>query len=740
MHAQTNGKKLPFLREDILSWALAAGGVCMLLLAGLMAPDWAVAIISPACAIAALASCTLLAKSIRDFSRTGPAVRKEITGRYRWYGAYALARLTSAAFGLALFWSMPGALMAVAASETLELNLAWWIKLAAAALSLLAATIYAGCRALLLNPGLIVASWQYRTARVHRLWSALTPKGLRLIAQSLVLTGLAAVAALAVLRTMHGDFSDAFALLFATLGYGAIVGFALWEPEGTPPPPRGSERPNIVMIGSDTLRADRIGAQRDGRSLTPNIDRLTARGTQFTACYVPCARTAPSLISLLTGLWPHRHGVRDNFVSEAEAHLDFATLPKILRERGYRTAAVSDWCGADLGKFPFGFDVLQLPEDQWNLKYLIRQGPKDIRLFISLFAQNRIGRLVLPEIYYLGGVPQTLQLGRRSRHLITRLAATKDPFLVNAFYSTTHPPFASEYPYYVRHAKADYKGESKFAMARLTEPFEIIRRQGEPREEFDLDQILDLYDGCVTQFDDEVGRIMRHLDRLGLSENTIVVLYSDHGMEFFEHGTWGQGNSALGDFSARVPLIVSSPAMPAGTRVDSVTRTIDFLPTILDLLGAPPVACDGTSLVSLMKDPASDLRLKAFNETGMWITPPPGLPEGHLQYPSLLELLDVPDDASGTLAIKAEYRELILAAKDRMVRDGDWKLVYQPLTSGKRLTLYNLSTDPGCNCDVSALYPEETARLWAELDAWMNDAPLPSNNDHASREEARNVA
>ncbi|MBS0510345.1 MAG: sulfatase [Proteobacteria bacterium] len=740
MQAQTPGKRLPFLLEDILSWALAASGACMLLLAGLLAPDWAVAMIAPACAVAALASCALLAKSIRDFSRTGPAVRKEITGRYRWYGAYALARLTSAAFGLALFWSIPGTVIAVAVSDTLELNFACWVKLAAAALSLLAATIYAGCRALLLNPGLIVASWQYRTARVHRLWSALTPKGLRLIAQSLVLTGLAAVAALAVLRTMHGDFSDAFALLFATLGYGAIVAFALWEPEGKSPPARGSERPNIVMIGSDTLRADRIGAERDGRSLTPNIDRLAARGTQFTACYVPCARTAPSLISLLTGLWPHRHGVRDNFVSEAEAHLDFDTLPKVLRERGYRTAAVSDWCGADLGKFPFGFDVLQLPEDQWNLKYLIRQGPKDIRLFISLFAQNRIGRLVLPEIYYLGGVPQTYQLGRRSRHLITRLAATKDPFLVNVFYSTTHPPFASEYPYYVRHAKADYKGESKFAMARLTEPFEIIRRQGEPREEFDLDQILDLYDGCVAQFDDEVGRIMQHLDSLGLSENTIVVLYSDHGMEFFEHGTWGQGNSALGDFSARVPLIVSAPGMPIGTRVESVTRTIDFLPTILDLLGAPPVACDGTSLVSAMKDPASDLQLKAFNETGVWITPPPGLPEGHLQYPSLLELLDVPDDASGTLALKTEFRELILAAKDRMVRDGDWKLVYQPLTSGKRLTLYNLSSDPGCNCDVSELYPEETARLWAELDAWIKDDTLPSNNDQHAHEEARSVA
>ena len=77
----------------------------------------------------------------------------------------------------------------------------------------------------------------------------------------------------------------------------------------------------------------------------------------------------------------------------------------------------------------------------------------------------------------MGGVPQTTQLGRRGRRMVSRLAASGEPFLLNLFYSTTHPPFASEYPYYVRHAKADYKGESKFAMARLTEPFEIIRRQ-----------------------------------------------------------------------------------------------------------------------------------------------------------------------------------------------------------------------------------------------------------------------
>src|SRR5574338_624548 len=212
MQTHMREARLPFLREDVLSWVLAACGVCMLLLAGLLTPDWATAAAWPTCAIAAIASGALLAKSIRDFSRPGPAVRTEITGRYRWYGAYALARLTAVAFGLALFWSMPGALIAIAASETLELALPSWVNFAAAALSLLAATVYAGCRALLMNPGLIVASWQYRTARVHRLWSALTPMGLRLIAQSLALTGIVAVAALAMLRVQHGALSDALAL------------------------------------------------------------------------------------------------------------------------------------------------------------------------------------------------------------------------------------------------------------------------------------------------------------------------------------------------------------------------------------------------------------------------------------------------------------------------------------------------------------------------------------------------
>jgi arylsulfatase A-like enzyme len=373
-----------------------------------------------------------------------------------------------------------------------------------------------------------------------------------------------------------------------------------------------------------------------------------------------------------------------------------------------------------MGKFSFGFEYTDLPEDQWNLIYLIRQGPKDLRLFLSLFTHNRLGRLLLPEIYYLGGAPLTQPMGRRARHLVSRLAESAQPFFINVFYSTTHPPFASEWPWYTRFSDPAYSGESKFAMAKLTDPFEIIRRQGAPKEEFDLDQIMDLYDGCVAEFDDEVGKMLRHLDACALAGNTIVVVYSDHGMEFFEHDTWGQGNSAVGDFSSRIPLLIRDPRKPAQGKVEHVVRSIDLAPTLLELVGAAPAtSMEGVSLAQCFSAQCSCPRLDAFNETGMWIAEIPGMPEYHLRYPDLLELMEVPDRGSGTLAIKPQYQDIILRAKDRMIRHGRWKLVYQPLTDGYLLRLFDVEADPGCQHDVSAREPGITAQLWARLADWM---------------------
>lgn len=680
--------------------------------------------ILPLALVACAGSTALLVKSLLAFSQTGPRIQGEILTHYRRYTLFALTRMTVCAFAIMLFTGGAGILGYYMLNISMGGVWSDGYAALAAVLGILGATTLQFIRKLRFNPGLLVASMHYRMSRFYWLWRFMTPE--RIYFMQLVWGAVAAVLLVAASYklTVQNQAGELTALWGAILFYTGTITFAAWLPEARPPrhtPERAANsQPNILMIGSDTLRADRLGALGYRRALTPHIDQFTEQGVLFANCYVPCARTAPSLVSLMTGTWPHTHGIRDNFVADNETRLKVDALPDLLKAQGYNTAAISDWCGGDMGKLSFGFDYTDLPEDQWNLKYLIRQGPKDLRLFISLFIHNRLGRLLVPEIYYLGGVPLTLQMGRRARRLVSRLAGSTQSFFLNVFYSTTHPPFASEWPWYTRFADPAYVGESKFAMAQLTDPFDIIRRQGAPKEEFDLDQIIDLYDGCVAEFDDEVGKMLHHLDACGLAENTIVVVYSDHGMEFFEHETWGQGNSAVGDFSSRISLIIHDPRKPGGGVQQQIVRSIDIAPTLLELAGlAIPDVMEGVSLAGLVRGEKQDLGLAAFNETGIWITDLPGMPEGHLRYPNLLELLEVPNKSSGTLAIKPQYHDIVFKAKDRMIRIGRWKLVYQPIEGGTLHKLFDLETDPACKHNVMDQHPEVTDHLQKALMKWI---------------------
>ncbi|HMM46977.1 MAG TPA: sulfatase-like hydrolase/transferase [Thiobacillaceae bacterium] len=710
------GLALPPDRGTVGVEILALLTVATGLIAWLAAGDTRWAGLLPAMGVAALGASALLAKSLRAFSQTGPRMRQEVLTHYRRYTLFALARLTAWAFALMLFTGGAGVLLYFMLATAMAWSWSTGVAVVAAVLGVLGAFGLQFVRALRFNPGLLVASMHYRMSRLYRLWGWMTPERVTGLQWSVAGLGGALFVAATWRLVLENRLGDLIALWATALFFTGMIAWAAWQPLARAPRQRPSRAadapPNILMIGSDTLRADRLGALGYHRALTPNIDALAALGTLFTSCYVPCARTAPSLISMLTGTWPRTHGVHDNFVSDGETRLNVDALPTLLKQAGYRTAALSDWCGADMGKFSFGFDHTDLPEDQWNLKYLIRQGPKDLRLYVSLFTHNRLGRRLLPELHYLGGVPLTQPLGKRARRLVSRLAESAEPFFLNVFYSTTHPPFASEWPWYTRFADPAYAGESKFAMARLTDPFDIIRRQGAPKKEFDLDQIIDLYDGCVAEFDDEVGKMLAHLDACGLTDDTIVVVYSDHGMEFFEHDTWGQGNSAVGEASPRIPLLIRDPRLPGTGKVEQVVRSIDLAPTLLELAGQPPAASmDGVSLAGCLAADGHCPELDAFNETGIWLTNIPGLPETHLRYPDLLELIEVPNRVSGTLAIKPEYCEAIHAAKDRMVRHGKWKLVCQPLEDGYARKLFDLEQDPACRYDVSAQHPEVCAEL-----------------------------
>lgn len=679
--------------------------------------------LGPVAGMALLGATGLTLKSLAAFSQTGPPIRAEILVHFRAYSAIALLRLTAWTFALMFLLGALGS----AIYRCLALLFVWPVTLfstaSAAACAIVIGAILQFVSMMRHNPGLLIASMQYRLSRMYRLWEWGTAQRLRAINVSLILLlgALLVITSFSLLQNSHiRDLVSLWALAGLFCG---LLRCAKWPEPVAALALRADKTPakfNLLMIGSDTLRADRLGVLGYRRSLTPTIDLLAARSTLFENCHVPCARTAPSLVSMFTGTWPHTHGVRDNFVTDNQTRLGLPTLPVLLKPYGYYSATISDWCGADLAKFSMGFDFVDLPEDQWNLRYLIRQGPKDIRLFVSMYTHNRLGWALFPELYYLGGVPQTEQLGARSRSLLSSLALRAEPFLLNVFFSTTHPPFASEYPWYERYSEPGYSGESKFAMAKLTDPFEIIRRQGAPKEEFDLEQIIDLYDSCVSQFDSQVALMLDHVARCGLADNTIVVLYSDHGMEFFEHSSWGQGNSVIGDFSSRIPLIIHDPRSPGAIRVSASVRSVDLAPTLLELLGLPvPNKMEGVSLAPVVRGQQLAQDQDAFNETGFWLTEIPGLPATHLRYPELLGLIEIKDLETGTLSIRDSFLPDLVRAKDRMIRRGDWTLVYQPLTEGYELSLFNVRDDPNCIRNVLADHPELGQALARALLTWI---------------------
>jgi arylsulfatase A-like enzyme len=674
------------------------------------------------------AGCTLglVAKSIMDFSRSGPQIADEIVRSYMGYAIYAMVRLGAWVFLISGFMAAAGVFAYHCLVTAFNWQYRWLLALCAAGLAVGIITFTRFAHFLLYMPGAIIASFNYRASRLHDLWEILTPNRVAMLEWTIVLLFLVPVfLALFVLVRRRAWPASAWVAGIALLpviliGWGAAV-----EPPPVSQAVGAQGRPNILMIGSDTLRADRLGVNGITRPLTPHIDALAAQGANFSQHIVPLGRTAPSLLSLLTGTWPHTHGVRDNYVSDKELVLAQPALPQILREAGYRTAVVADWAGSDLGKFELGFDHIDTAPDQWNLKYLLRQGPKDIRLFLSLFTHNRFGKIFLPEIYFLAGIPLTEEVGRDSRAAIRSLAAGDRPFFLNVFIASTHGPFSSRYPYYRLYADPEYRGSSLFSMSSVSSVEEVLKAQEEGKQHFDVRQIFDLYDGAVKSFDDEVGRLMDYLRASGLDKNTIVVVYSDHGVDLFEGETWGQGN-IVSDFTHRAPLVIHDPRRsPTGT-VQRTVRAVDLAPTLLDLAQIPvPGFIEGQSLRPFLENGNAEPDRVAFAETGIWIARKVrGLPADRIAYPSVLDLLEIVDKQTGTLSIKPAYRDTVIRAKSRLAREGRWALVYFPLENGEQYALYDLQTDLAMRKDVMAQHPEVAERLKAKLSAWMQEDVL----------------
>ncbi|MFO6424972.1 sulfatase [Motilimonas sp. KMU-193] len=479
--------------------------------------------------------------------------------------------------------------------------------------------------------------------------------------------------------------------------------------------PATSDLPNIIMLGADTLRADRLssyGYQRRGQ-ISPNIDALASKGLKAEQMFVPLARTAPSLSSIMTGRYPWQHRVRTNFVTAQQVDVAGA-LPQVLAQQGYVTSVVGDWAATDLGKFEFGFARQSLPADQWNLTTLIAQGPKNIRLLLSLFWHHELGRRWLPEIFYVAGSAVDQHIYQLALDELDQLAAQPAPFFMTVFSAGAHIPFASRWPYYQQYSDPDYQGESKYVMSSFGSVREVMKNMARDKRSFDIEQINALYDGTVKQFDDLVGEVMAHLVELGIAENTLVVVFSDHGVDLFEQESWGQGN-LLYPSSYRIPFILYDPRDPTPRSVSHTTSSLSIAPTILQQLG---VSIPSGMAIAPMTQ--ANEQSVAFYESGMWLGEMPGLPKDRFRYPNITELLYIPDPQQGTLAIKESYLSQINRSRLKAVRQGAYQVEQLRLTTGIQLSC-SQDPYPAAPCDLTQPPWQGLAAL---LQAWIRQEEM----------------
>jgi arylsulfatase A-like enzyme len=404
------------------------------------------------------------------------------------------------------------------------------------------------------------------------------------------------------------------------------------------------ELPNVVVLVVDTLRYDRLGGYGNPRGLTPTMDALAARGTLYEDAYSTAPWTWPSTASILTGLTPAEHGV----VSHQACYLADAleTLPEAVQRAGWTTGGFSANPLISASKaFDQGFERFRSYE--WDhadvvvddaLAFLEELG--EWRFFLYL-------QVVDPHDY------------RPSPENEAR--------------------FAGEAP----------EGFSRQGVRNL-----LGRKVlGEPHDEARLESwtahLSRLYDACVADVDAQLARIVNALQARGLLDRTLLVITSDHGEEFLDHGLLYHGSQLHRELTG-IPLILAGPGIPEGGRVTERVENRFLAPTLLRRLGIEaPGNLAGLDLLDLpaVVDAAREASFVTTSQ-GMW-----------------------PRAGAET------WRNLEMHG----VRLGDEFYVWLPEAPDgtDAEALFDLSADPAARLDVSAERPERCAALRTLIERWL---------------------
>ncbi len=343
-----------------------------------------------------------------------------------------------------------------------------------------------------------------------------------------------------------------------------------------------AEKPNVIFILCDDLRPDALGCYGSKHVKTPHIDALAADGVRFANAFCTTSLCSPSRASILTGLYAHRHGVRDNF-TELPAALPH--WPARLRESGYATAYLGKWHMGENNDAPRpGFDFFLTHKGQgkyfdteWNVNGERREAPKGYYTHVVTdYALDWLKKRP-------AGKPWALCLGHKAPHSFY----TPEEKYVHAFDAVRVPYPASAFA---------LEGKPEWIRQRLDTWHGIYGPLFEWRKKFpdrsaeavkDFENMVHGYWGTVLSVDDSVGRLVAWLKESGQWQKTVMIFMGDNGLLEGEHGMVDKRTAH--EPSIRIPLIARGPGLPQGKVVSGQVLAMDTAPSVLDLCGAAPL-------------------------------------------------------------------------------------------------------------------------------------------------------
>jgi len=419
-------------------------------------------------------------------------------------------------------------------------------------------------------------------------------------------------------------------------------------------------RPNVILLTIDTLRQDMLSCYGYNAPLTPHLDRLASSGIRFEQAITGGSWTQAAFPVLLTSSYASMYGG-----CLGRLALERPSPVETLAASGYTAAGfstnlhLSRATGYDRGFHCFN----ELTPTETDPPLRRRKGGQRLlrnSLFHALLRPT--GNNLRPARLYSSAADVTDSVGRW-------LEQVTPPFFAWAHYMDMHWPYYLEetltHPIEIAQAWRDLAvmyGQSNFNRKKT-----ITATQ--------RDRFVGLYQQSLQYLDTQIGRLMSHLARSGYDANTIIIVVSDHGEEFLDHGRWGHWESNLYDEILRVPLIIQLPNGPQGQVIRQQVRLLDLMPTILDLCGCPlPSDLMGVSLAPL------------------WA-------QAEAEYEGEVAISEMRRDPWHRIAVRTEAFKYIW----------DSKRPAQPL-------LYDFRADPGEKQDVSQHHPQEVGWFQTGVD------------------------